>query len=81
MAVPVFVVVLASRGGDQADFGNSTLNRVGLENENWFLWEYLVANSLDYVFRAGEQCPVMIKLNFERMLFVSPASPCVMQIC
>lgn len=37
MVVPVFVVVLVNRDGDQANFGNSTLNRVGFENENWFL--------------------------------------------
>lgn len=34
MAVPVFAVVLVSREGDQADFGSSTLNRAGFENEN-----------------------------------------------
>lgn len=40
-----------------------------------------MANSLDYVFRAGEQYPVMIILNSERIPFVSPASPSAMQTC
>lgn len=75
------MAVLANHARVQEWFENNRWSQAGFEIESWFLCVDLVAKTLEYVFRAGEQCPVMLIRNSEKMLFVSLASPSVMWTC